>query len=70
MDESQVRSVPAYCASIKGGSLDGSNIVVVAWQPDADDIARIVAGEPIFLSMIGSLAPHFLTTKFNDAIGL
>lgn len=65
-DESQIRRVAAYKGQVKTGNLDGDVFVVVAWQPDAADLARLAAGNPIFFSCIGGLVPHFLTTDFND----
>lgn len=65
--ESQIRSVLAYEGKAPN-SLDGDKIVVVAHKPSAEDIARINAGEPIFLTMVGGLAPHCLTTSFEEAI--
>lgn len=64
LDASQCRPVRAYAAQISSGSLDGAIVVVTAWQPDPIDIARIAAGEPVYLSVIGGLPPHFLSTNF------
>jgi len=66
--ESQCGSIPAYIGTINQGSLDGSTVAVVAWMPDAAAIARINAGSPVYISMIGGLAPHMLTTDFTAAI--
>lgn len=67
LDESQCMKVHAHVCEVKQGSVDGVNIVVVAWQPDANDIAKIIAGQPIYLSVVGGLPPHFLTTNFYAA---
>jgi hypothetical protein len=68
LDESQCRSVPAFVGQVKGGSVDGLPVVVVAWMPDAVDMLAIREGKPIYLSMVGvGLAPHFLTTDFEGA---
>ena len=61
--ESQVQSIPACRYQMIGGSCDGVEMVVVAWKPDAEDLARLNAGEPVYLSCIGGLPPHFLTTE-------
>lgn len=66
--ESQCMSVPAHVSIVRGGSVDGTAVVVVAWKPDAIDMERLQSGEPIYLSMLGGLAPHFLTTRFEYAI--
>lgn len=68
LEESQCMSIRAYKGTVVGGSVDGSDQVVVAWLPTDEDVDRIVAGEPIFISMLGGLAPHFLTTTFEEAI--
>ena len=67
LDESQVRTVMAHTAPVVGGSVDGETMVVVAWQPDPMDIVRIQAGLPIFLTVLGGLPPHFLSTDFDTA---
>lgn len=67
LDESQCRSIPAYVSHVKGGSVDGALQVVVAWMPNDADRAAIASGGPVFISMIGGLAPHMLTTTFHDA---
>jgi hypothetical protein len=66
--ESQCMTIPAFVGKVQGGSVDGCDIVVVAWQPSAEELGQLAAGKPIFISMIGGLAPHFLTTDFEQAI--
>lgn len=67
LEESQCMKIHAHVGQVRSGSVDGALQVVVAWQPDASDIAKIIAGNPIFLSCIGGLPPHFLTTDFHSA---
>lgn len=67
LEESQCMTIPAYKGTVEGGSVDGCEQVVVAWKPTEHDVERIKNGELIFISMIGSLAPHFLTTSFEEA---
>lgn len=67
MDESQVLTIDAHTGIVKGGNIDGAQFVVVCWQPNAEEIERIKAGQPIYISMLGGLAPHFLTTDFKQA---
>lgn len=59
-------TIPACITDIAGGSVDGHTAVVVAWQPNELDKLRISQGEPIFLSMLGGLAPHVIGTSFED----
>lgn len=67
LHENQVATIMAYCGPVPGGSMDGEKIVVVAWQPTADEVAAISLGRPIFLTTLGGLPPHFLTTDFDSA---
>lgn len=67
LEESQCMPLPAYVGIVRGGSLDGALQVVVAWMPTAEEIEALRRGEPIFLSMMGGLAPHYLTTNFHAA---
>jgi len=67
MDESQVVSIPACTGKVNGGNLDGAQFVVVAWKPTPEEIEQIKSGAPIFLSMLGGLAPHFITTDIRQA---
>lgn len=67
LEESQCHSIPAYRGAVERGSVEGSLIVVVAWLPTAEDLERLNAGGPLFISMIGGLAPHFPTTTLQEA---
>lgn len=68
LHESQCMTIHAYRGQVISGSVDGAMIVVVAWKPNTFELAELVAGKPIFLSCIGGLPPHFLTTDFEAAI--
>lgn len=68
MDESQVMKIFAYRGDVQGGSVDGSQQVIVAWMPNSLEKAAIFQGAPIYISMMGGLAPHFLTTTFKEAL--
>lgn len=63
LTEEQVQSVPAFVGAILAGPMDGSDAVVVAWQPDAEEIQAIVDGSPIFMMSIGGLPPHALSVR-------
>lgn len=65
--ESHVRSLRAYVGTMDGGPLDGVDIVVTAWKPTLEELARLNSGAPVFLSCIGGLPPHFLCTTFEAA---
>lgn len=63
----QIATIPAFVGQVPRGSMEGSTVVVVAWKPNETELHALCAGQPIFLSSIGGLTPHFLTTNFADA---
>ncbi len=66
--DTQVVPIHAYSGVIDRGSMEGAQIIVTAWAPDADELARLNAGARIFLTFIGGLPPHMITTDFRQAI--
>lgn len=66
--ESQCMTIHAYHGKISGGSVDGATVVVTAWKPSPEEIEKISKGSPIFISCLGGLPPHFLTTDFDTAV--
>jgi hypothetical protein len=68
MAESQVMTISAYIGESKQGSVDGSRLAVTAWKPSAEEITDIINGNPVFLTCMGGLPPHFITTRFEQAI--
>jgi hypothetical protein len=68
LSDSQCLTIYGYSGTIAGGNLDGSPVVVTAWKPAPEDIVRIQAGEPVYLTFIGGLPPHMASTDFNQAI--
>lgn len=70
LDESHVKTVPSFRAQISGGPHDGVEMVVVAWRPTPEDLVALNAGALVYLSMMGGLCPHFLTTSFKEATTL
>jgi len=56
-----------YQGNINGGSMDGSFVVVTAWQPNAEEIKLINEGKPIFLTFVGGLPPHYPSMDFISA---
>lgn len=67
LEESQCRSIRVFVGRVEGGSCDGADQVITAWQPSEEEIAMIAAGAPVFLSCLGGLPPHYLTTSFEHA---
>lgn len=68
LEESQVHTIEGYMGPTIGGSTDGAPLIVLAYLPSAHEIAQIVAGEPIFLTVMGmGLPPHYLSTDFHTA---
>ena len=70
MAESQVRTLRCYAGRVSTGSCDGSRMVVTAWQPDARELAALNAGAPVFLTFLGGLPPHAVSTSFEEATNL
>lgn len=68
MAESQVRTIPAHVRKVSGGSVDGALQMIVAWKPTAEEIAHLSSGGLVYLSCLGGLPPHFITTTFEEAI--
>jgi hypothetical protein len=66
-EETQVQPARVYCGIAEGGSCDGVPISVVAWQPTPEEILNIIGGGPIYVTMMGGVAPHFVTTSFDQA---
>ena len=44
------------------GETNGLNVILSAWQPTEEDIARIVAGSPIYLQVVGTVMPPVALT--------
>lgn len=68
MHENQVATIHAYSTEAAQGSCDGTPMVVTAWKPTAQEMADIASGTVVFLTCLGGLPPHFLTTRFEQAI--
>jgi hypothetical protein len=66
--ESQVMTIHGYVGDVVGGSVDGFKVCVVAWMPTPQEMEQILNGQPIFISMMNGMVPHFLTTEFKWAI--
>ena len=65
--ESQVMTIAAFQHEVQGGSLDGHPQVVVAWMPSPEDLAVLNDGKPLYISMMGGLAPHYPSVDFYQA---
>lgn len=67
LEESQCLSIPAYVGEVRGGSCDGLRHVIVAWRPSEEELRDLQQGGLVYLSVIGGLAPHYLSTDFHTA---
>lgn len=65
--ESQCKTIFAFKGQLTKGSIDGSQVVVTAWKPEPWEIERLKNGGSIFLTCIGGLPPHCITTSFEEA---
>ena len=68
MTDGQCGTVHAYRGTTQSGSLDGVDLVVVAWKPDALDLKRLNEDGVIYLACVGGLPPHLLCTSFKQAL--
>jgi hypothetical protein len=66
--KTKARCVRARIISVTDGPLDGLSIVIIAYKPSPLDISRILSGEPIYLSFMAGVAPHFLSTALEEAL--
>ena len=70
MDEAHVKTIPSCRATVNGGVWDGSDVVVVAWQPTEAELKELNAGGRVYLTMMGGLPAHFVSTSFKEATTL
>lgn len=82
LDHTQVFSIhafkgvipPGYTQEIlkgevpPGSNLDGAPFVVTGWKPSPEELEELNRGGSIYLSCLGGLPAHFLTTDFNTAV--
>lgn len=67
LDESQCFTIHGFRSQVQGGSVDGAALCVTAWTPSPEELAVINEGRPIFLTFLGGIPPHFLSTSFEAA---
>lgn len=65
--ESQCAKIAAFSTQVQRGSCEGAHLIVVAWRPSPAELQQLIAGNPVFLSCLGGLPPHFLTTNLAEA---
>lgn len=70
LTEGQCANIVVYAGEINRGSLEGSPIVVTAWKPLPHELLMLNDGHPVFLTVIGGLPPHMLSTDFKTATSL
>ena len=68
MTEAQCGTIPAHIHTVIGGNLDGALEIVLAWLPSENDIDRMIKGHPVYVTMLGGVVPHRLTTSFQEAV--
>lgn len=67
LEESQCMRIHGYRGEVQQGSVDGVPIIIVAWKPSKEDLEELNNGKPLFLSFLGGIPPHFVTTDFRYA---
>jgi hypothetical protein len=65
--ESQIAMIPAYKGEAMAGSCDGAPCIISAWKPTERELAVLNSGGLVFLTVLGELPPHCLTTSFFEA---
>jgi hypothetical protein len=70
LGESQCASIPSFQGVAKGGSCDGATVTVVAWKPSPAELAELAKGSSVFITFMGGVPPHFLTTSFKQATNI
>jgi len=67
MSEAQCRQLRAFAAEMVAGPMDGAPVYVVAWQPTLPELERLIEGNPVFITMLGGVMPHYVSTSFEEA---
>lgn len=69
MHESQCMTIEGFMGEVRNpnSSLDGQRIIVVAWKPSIEEITIMQMGNPIYLSFVGGIPPHFPCMTFQEA---
>lgn len=70
VNEDNVRRMPSFTGNIQGGPFDGSQMVIVAWKPTLADLVNLNNGGCVFVSVIGQLSPHYVSSTFEEAATL
>ena len=66
--KTKARAIRGRILQLNKGPLDGLAVAVVAYKPSPLDISRILAGQPIYISFLGGVAPHYLSTALEEAL--
>lgn len=62
--EDQVATIPAFVGELEGGNMDGSEAVIVAWQPSPAELELLAKGNPVFIGFLAGVPPHFVCAAF------
>jgi hypothetical protein len=66
--QSQVLPIYGRRLVIDQGPFEGLIADVVAWKPSAEDLAKLNAGEPVFISFYGGVIVHSVSVEFPFTI--
>jgi hypothetical protein len=68
LEESQVHRVKAYQGTVPGPhAIEGLPFTAVAWKPSKEELQDLLNGGNVYLTVIGGLPPHFLTTNIEHS---
>jgi hypothetical protein len=67
MEDVKCEITPAWVGDAEGGSLDGLRMAVCAYKLDEHELKEILEGGYIYVTMVGGLSMHYMSTNFHDA---
>lgn len=66
--EVQVGSAPAFVGQVRGGSCDGQQISIMAWELDDDDMRELMVSRRVHLCVFGKMPAHRIGVSFQEAL--
>lgn len=67
LNETHVKSLPMFRGETKQGPFEGGEFFVSVWKPTPLELEQLVEGGFVYLTMLGNVPPHVLTTSFEAA---
>jgi hypothetical protein len=67
-NQTKARPIRGRILQVSTGPLDGLAVAIVAYKPNSLEISRLLAGEPVYISFLGGVAPHYVSTTLEEAL--